>query len=250
MVRAQAENEEIFADVASQLQDLVLASTDVEHFLRDLARYSADRLSSPEREVLCGVAVARKKKSTAIDASNPCLRVTEQLQNKHGDGPALAAMRTADVVLIADVGQEKRWPEYITALTGEGLRSVISLPFALGEEATGALSLYSSRPRHFSNKDIQIAQAFTAQVSKTLRLALQIGRLQDTRDGMSTAMKTRTVIDLATGAIMAQNRCSQHDAFSVLLRASNTRNLKLKDVAAAVIASISGSAGTFTYFDE
>jgi len=63
-------------------------------------------------------------------------------------------------------------------------------------------------------------------------------------------MQTRTVIDLATGAIMAQNRCTQDAAFKLLREASNTRNMKLRDVAAMVISSVAGVTDTFTYFDE
>jgi AmiR/NasT family two-component response regulator len=75
-------------------------------------------------------------------------------------------------------------------------------------------------------------------------------KLEETKEGMSAAMQTRTVIDLATGAIMAQNRCSQAAAFKLLRDASNSRNMKLREVAAAVVESVAGATDTFTYFDE
>ncbi|WPU09795.1 GAF and ANTAR domain-containing protein [Pseudarthrobacter oxydans] len=250
LAHAEAANDEVFADVALHLQDLVLDSADVDEFLRDLAGYAAARLSSQDREVFCGVAVERHKKATAIAGSDPCIRTLDQLQDKYGYGPGITAMRTTDTVLVPDVSQEKRWPAYASALSRQGLFSAVSVPLVLGEDIRGALSLYCRRLQAFSSEDIATARAFSGQVSKSLRLALRIGRLQDTRDSMSAAMKSRTVIDLATGAIMAQSHCSQHQAFSVLLQASNTRNMKLKDVAATVVASIPGSSGISTYFDE
>lgn len=250
MAHAEAANDEVFADVALHLQDLMLESPDVDQFLRGLASYSAGRLSSPDREIFCGVAVERHKKATAIAGSDPCIRILDQLQNKYGDGPGITAMRTTDTILVPDAGQEKRWPAYAGALSGQGLFSALSVPLALGEDTRGALSLYCGQVQAFSSQDISTARAFSGQVSKSLRLALRIGKLQDTRDSMSAAMKSRTVIDLATGAIMAQSRCSQHQAFTVLLQASNTRNIKLKDVAATVVASIAGTSGISTYFDE
>ena len=250
MAHAEAANDEVFADVALHLQDLVLDSATVDEFLRGLASYSAGRFSSPDREIFCGIAVQRQKKATAIAGSDPCIRILDQLQNKHGDGPGITAMRTKDTVLVPDASQEKRWPAYTSALSGQGLFSAVSVPLALGEGTCGALSLYGGQPQAFSSEDTATARAFSGQVSKSLRLALRIGKLQDIRDSMSAAMKSRTVIDLATGAVMAQSRCSQHQAFTVLLEASNTRNLKLKDVAATVVASITGSSGTSTYFDE
>jgi AmiR/NasT family two-component response regulator len=63
-------------------------------------------------------------------------------------------------------------------------------------------------------------------------------------------MKSRTAIDIAVGVIMAQNRCSQAAAMEILRKASNSRNIKLRDVAAGVIQSISPDPELRTHFDE
>ena len=49
---------------------------------------------------------------------------------------------------------------------------------------------------------------------------------------------------------MAQNRCGRDAAFNVLTRASISRNVKLRDIAARVIASVSGETDPEVYFDE
>ena len=50
-------------------------------------------------------------------------------------------------------------------------------------------------------------------------------------------MQHRTVIDLAVGIIMGQNRCgSQEEAVAILKTASNHRNMKLRDLAAELVA--------------
>ena len=53
-------------------------------------------------------------------------------------------------------------------------------------------------------------------------------------------MESRTIIDTAVGIIIAQNRCSQEDAINLIKSASSTRNLKLRDVAAAIVESAGG----------
>lgn len=131
-----------------------------------------------------------------------------------------------------------------------GVLSLASLPLALDDADCGVLSLYSDQPDAFGNEALAAAVAFAAQASKGLRLALRMQKLQDARDGLNAAMRSRTVIDLATGAIMAQSRCGQAEAFKVLREASNTRNTKLRDVASGVVSSLAGSPETFTYFDE
>ncbi|WP_258868547.1 ANTAR domain-containing protein [Arthrobacter sp. RT-1] len=63
-------------------------------------------------------------------------------------------------------------------------------------------------------------------------------------------MKNRTAIDIAVGVIMAQNRCSQDAAITILRKASSSRNMKLHNVAAAVIESVSPHTPLRTFFDE
>ncbi|WP_267276092.1 GAF and ANTAR domain-containing protein [Arthrobacter sp. CDRTa11] len=242
--------EESFPDVAPHLQDLVLDNPDVEQFLQDLAVYSGERLSVPDHEVFCGITLIRRKKATTVASSNPCARLMDELQNKYGDGPCLTAMREMVTVHVPDLSLETRWPGYVRAVVGQGTESLLSVPLPLEGETRGALNLYSQRTHAFTVESIAAVEAFCEQASKGLRLALRMGQLQDTKENMTAAMQSRTVIDLATGAIMAQNRCSQDEAFKVLVRASSTRNMKLHDVATGVIASISRSSEVVTFFDE
>jgi len=238
-----------FADVALRLQESFLQNPEVEAFLQDLAEYAASRLGSAQHDCCCEIVVLRPKKPVAAAASNSRLR-TAQLESKYGDGPGIMAMRTAGTVLASDLRREQRWPEYVRAVRRQGFLSVLSIPVALEEEARGVLTFYCSQPVALGSDGIRVAEEFVRQASKGLKLALRMLKLEETKEGMSAAMQTRTVIDLATGAIMAQNRCSQAAAFKLLRDASNTRNMKLREVAAAVVASVAGVADTFTYFDE
>jgi hypothetical protein len=81
------------------------------------------------------------------------------------------------------------------------------------------------------------------------RLAVRISQLAEAKTHLAAAMESRTVIDLAAGAIMAQNRCSQESAMKILKIASQTRNAKLRDVAASVVASLSQDPKVHTHFD-
>lgn len=239
-----------FADVALHLQESFLHNMEVEALLRDLAEYAATRLGAQGQECSCEITVLRPKKTPATASSRPGAALITPLELHHGDGPGLTAMRTAGTVLMADLRSDLRWPEYATAARQQGVLSVLSIPADLEGDTKGVLTLYCSHPVASGSDGISAAEAFVRRASKGLKLALRMLKLEETRDGMSAAMQTRTVIDLATGAIMAQNRCSQSAAFKVLRDASNSRNMKLREVAAAVVASVAGAGETFTYFDE
>ena len=57
---------------------------------------------------------------------------------------------------------------------------------------------------------------------------------------LRAAMASRTVIDVATGIIIAQNRCTQAEAVELIKRASSNRNVKLREVAEAIVKAAGG----------
>ncbi len=52
---------------------------------------------------------------------------------------------------------------------------------------------------------------------------------------LRAAVESRTVIGQATGIIMAQRRCGPEEALNVLVKISNDRNIKLREVARALV---------------
>jgi hypothetical protein len=116
-------------------------------------------------------------------------------------------------------------------------------------EAEAGLNLYSTRSYGFSGEDIERVESYAYHASKALRLAVRISQLAEAKNHLTAALESRTVIDLAAGAIMAQNRCNQESAMKILKIASNTRNVKLRDIAASVVASLSEDPRVRTHFD-
>ncbi|GAB3259277.1 ANTAR domain-containing protein [Arthrobacter pigmenti] len=55
------------------------------------------------------------------------------------------------------------------------------------------------------------------------------------------------MIDIAVGIIMAQSRCSQEAAFGFLRTASSHRNIKIREIAAQVVAGL-GTGEPETHF--
>ena len=146
--------------------------------------------------------------------------------------------------------ERRRQPSSEVGSTGEGSASTLQIPLALDGESTAVVCFYSTRPEAFSNDDVEQAQQFAAEASRALLLALRISQLGASRDDLAAAMQSRTIIDIAVGAIMAQNRCGRAAAFKILRNTSNNRNMKVRDVAAAVVASIAGDTDMTARFEE
>ncbi|WP_294564970.1 GAF and ANTAR domain-containing protein [uncultured Arthrobacter sp.] len=236
-------------EIPALLQDLVLDSSDVKEFLNDLAVLAASHLAGPQHDVLCGITLLRPRRTGTVASSSPQAQSMDEIQYAFGDGPCLTAARTSVTVYVQDTGRDSRWPEYHAATVGQGIRSVLAVPIPLEGNAACGLNLYSTAPDAFDEGDREAAALFARDASRSLRLAIRIANLTETGENLKAAMDSRTTIDLAVGIIMAQNRCSQEAAMTILKAASSARNIKLRDVAAAVVASTGGSAPT-THFDS
>ena len=235
--------------VAEHLQDLVLQCDDVEELLNELAAFSAARLSN-RGEVLCGVTLLRHRKATTAAISDVRVLPLDEMQYGFGDGPCMTSIREAATIHVPNLHDETRCPGYTAAAWAQGIGSILSVPLPLEGEADAGLNIYSTRTHAFSGEDIGTAETYAGQASKALRLAVRVAQLADDKKNLTAAMESRTAIDIAIGAIMAQNRCSQESAFKILKIASSTRNVKLRDVANSIVASLSKDPNIFTHFDN
>lgn len=59
---------------------------------------------------------------------------------------------------------------------------------------------------------------------------------------LQEALQSRATIDQAIGIILSQRRVSVEDAFAILRRASQTQNVKLRDVAGRLVAGTASPA--------
>ena len=236
------------SSISDYLQGLILESKDIEEFLNGLASHAALILSNDDDQVLCGITLLRDRKAATVASSSDHARQMDEIQYSFGDGPCMTAARDQLTIEIPDLDAELRWPAYAAAVRQYGICSVLAVPFDLEDDAKAALNLYSATPERFDAEAVEAAKSYTEQVNKVLRLGLRLARLVETAAHLRSALESRTIIDLAVGIIMAQNRCSQETAVEILKSASNGRNLKLRDIADTLVRSISREA-THTHFD-
>lgn len=234
--------------VVDHMQDLVLKTEDVKEMLDELAEFSALTLTDPAI-AFCSITLIQRKKPVTVASSEEKAVRLDKTQYTAGDGPCLSAIRNQDVVHVPDLKNERRWPAYTVAALQVGVGSSLSVPLFLEGEAEAGLNLYSTRSHGFSGEDISTVESYSYHASKALRLAVRISQLAEAKTNLTAAMESRTTIDLATGAIMAQNRCNQATAIKILKIASSTRNVKLRDIAASVVASLTQDPRVRTHFD-
>ncbi|KQO02125.1 response regulator receiver protein [Arthrobacter sp. Leaf234] len=236
--------------VTAQLQNMVLESDDVQEFLNGLVTVAAQAFTGPYGNVFCGITLLRPRSMITVASSSEKARQVDEVQYGFDDGPCLRAAREGITVHIRDFLTDPRFPEYRDAIASYGLRSALGIPIRLDDGASAGLDFYSTEPNTFDAKGIRVAEGFARDASQSLRLAVRVAKLTEAGTNMRTAMESRTSIDMAIGAIMAQNRCSQDEATAILRRASSNRNVKLRDLSAEILNSIGQHRPVVTYFDS
>lgn len=228
--------------LSERLQDLLLENDVLEDFLRQLSALAAEFASAETgREVVCSVRLARPRRTAVLASSNPEARFLEGLQDGLAEGPGLEARKTRQPVLVPDTTMDPRWRRYQRAAAQRGNRSVLAVPLLEDRDAAATLTFFSASPEAYDDVAVAACEALAVRAAKVVRLAVRFETAQGMSRDLLQAMRSRTVINLATGILMAQSRCSQSEAFELLTKVSNTRNVKLRIVAEEILRRFDGA---------
>lgn len=216
---------------------LLLDTDTLDDFLQALAHRALDLAPTADG---CGVTLERQGRPVTVSSSGDRATQLDEAQYGGDDGPCLQAMRTGETVDVPDTLREHRWGGYPAYAAACGARSSLSLPIAPHSDTAGALNLYAPMPRAFEDVDREPLRMLAAQATGAIALAQRIADAEEFATDLQKALRSRTVIDQAMGVIMGQQRCTADEAFKVLRTASQHRNVKLRDLCAELIASITG----------
>jgi hypothetical protein len=223
------------ARLSEHLQDLVLENASLETFLQELSGATAEFGASVTGcRMLSSVRLIRSRQPAVLAGSAPAALALEQLQSRAA-GPSPDALETGQAGLLAGGSTDPRLDRYRRTAARWGICSTLSVPVALDEGAAAALTYFAAAPDAFDDGAAASCEAFAATAGKSMRLAVRLGSVQDMNRDLLQAMKSRTIINLASGILMAQSRCSQAEAFNLLSKVSNNRNVKLRLVAEEIL---------------
>lgn len=225
------------ASAYAELQNLLISTSELNEFLDELAALAVAVITPVAS---CGITLRRDGQPMTVAASSPLAREIDELQYGRGMGPCLQAMRTGKMVAVTDLAAENRWGDYPSHAMERGVAGSLSLALTSGSASVGAMNLYTTAAHVFSNAEIAQATAFAGQASGALSLVIRHATQLTVESQLREALASRAVIDQAIGAIMGHRQCSAADAFAFLRETSQQQNVKLHNVAAALIETITG----------
>jgi hypothetical protein len=228
------------ADAVGALHAMLVSTVQVDELLAVIAAQAAER-AGPGASAAITVRLAGQ--ATVAAATDDRAERCDRAEQAAGDGPCLEAGRQARIVVLADVRDDDRWPQWHDATLDAGFRSAAALPAAApdGLDLDLAINLYRDEPGDWDLDVLADVGQFADDAVRAVAVAARVEEQARVNEDLRQAMAARTVIDQALGVVMAQNRCGPEEAFEILRRASQHRNQKLRVLAAEIVTQVSGS---------
>jgi GAF domain-containing protein len=178
---------------------------------------------------LVGISIVHNDGIDTPVGSDEALNRIDELQFVLQEGPCYDALRMHEIVHSRDLANDQRWPRWGPLVAKEaGVVSIVSYRLYTTKDILGAMNLYSTKPDAFDADDIANGQALAAHVGVALAASTNVEHLE-------LAISNRTVIGQAEGILMERYDIPPDQAFAVLRRVSQSRNVKLNRVAEELV---------------
>ena len=164
----------------------------------------------------------------------------DQVEFDAADGPCFEVLTKDAAFDGIDLRTERRWPAWAAVADLLGFTSAAAVGAEVEPGQRLVLNGYSTGDAFLDQAAVDRAQQFIDELAYTIPLALRLAQQATEVSQLQQALASRSTIDQALGVLMAQNRCTRDEAFGILRRASQHRNTKLRDVAAAIIHRYTG----------
>jgi GAF domain-containing protein len=226
--------EAVLARTLVELADTLVEDFDVVDLLTRLADRCVEILDVDAAGIM--LAAAADGQLRVMASSSEAMRVLELFEVQAHEGPCLDSHRTGLPIVNQDLASANgRWPEFAPEALAAGFRSVHALPMRLRGTVIGALNLFRTGPGEMSPADVDLAQAFADVATIAIlqhRAALDA---QVIHDQLTHALNSRIVIEQAKGMVAERLDLDMVQSFAVLRGHARNHNLRLVDVAEAVI---------------
>ena len=171
-----------------------------------------------------------------LAASSECTRELEVFQLQREEGPCRDSYLEGAAISVPDLAAEtERWPQFAPHALAAGFASVHALPMRLRDAKLGTLGLFGTTVGELNADDLSLGQALADVASVAV---VRNRTSQDTAAinvQLQSALTSRVVLEQAKGVLAQQGALEMHEAFLVLRRYARDHNLRLTDLATAVV---------------
>src|SRR5580693_4008454 len=198
---------QLLSETFVELTDTMVADFDIIDFLHVLTQRSVELLDVSAAGLLLA---DPRGELRVVAASSEAVRLLELFQLQSDQGPCLDCFRSGQPVTAADLTtQTGRWPRFAAAAR--------------------------AAPGPFDPAAIRIGQALADVATISLLQERSMRRSDTLNEQLQTALNSRVLIEQAKGKLAERLGIDVNQAFSLLRGQARARNLRLSDLARALI---------------
>jgi hypothetical protein len=216
-----------FADLALEL----FAPGDIDDVFRRITAAAVDLV--PGCDAASITLRANRRFETPV-ATDDAAVAADELQYAAGQGPCIDALEQS-LVHTPDADTDQRWPR-LSNVSAVGLHTVASFGLfdAWSNDSTGraGLNVYGKDVDAIDEHGRELGLVLAAYAATAFVAAEERHVLRQREIDLHEALQSRDVIGQAKGILMERQHLTPDQAFDVLRRASQSYNIKLRDVAA------------------
>jgi GAF domain-containing protein len=205
---------------------------DLDELLHRLMRHATQVVDA------AGAGIMLASEGSGLDfvaASDERVVEAEEHQAELETGACFEAYAINRLVVVEDLAQDDRWPEYSRRVTGLGLHSVLGIPMNAFGQTIGVINFYREPPSTWTDEDVNTAEIITAMGAGYILNANQLRAQHTLSEQLHAAIESRDVIGQAKGILMARGHVGADEAFELLRQRSQQHNQKLRQVAQRLI---------------
>lgn len=167
-----------------------------------------------------------------IAPTGPDASGADRLQYEIGTGPCLDALMEQRALWTGDVRRDTRWPSFGPSAAEQfGIVSMLSIGMVVGGGFSASLNVYSRQQDTFSEHVRTFGTAFAAYAGVVLGTVLWAERVANLEKALASSRR----IGMAVGVLMAGQRITGDQAFTMLRTASQNGNRRVSELAEDVI---------------
>ncbi|RJQ81187.1 ANTAR domain-containing protein [Pseudonocardiaceae bacterium YIM PH 21723] len=225
-------------EATTALEDLQTV-LDVEPLSAVLDQFADSVLTAIADADMVTVTVWSEGGPETVAATDSRLADVDAARYTTGAGPGLAVAADRRPVRVTVSEAEERWPAFAEAARAVGVGAHLSAPLVAEDEICGMLNLYGVSEDAFDPFDESLLRVLSMSAAFAIGHSRRYQRCRTLTGDLEKALVSRAEIDQAKGALMAVHAVSAPEAFQLLVTQSQRSNVKLVNVARALLTSLS-----------
>jgi GAF domain-containing protein len=163
-------------------------------------------------------------------------RIVEGLEAQLHQGPCTESLESGEQVLVPDLAATAdRYPQFTPRALEAGVRSIHALPLTIRGETIGSMDLIALETMDLDAGQLAVAQLLGDVTVSYLANGRVLAEKTALAEQLQQALDSRVLIEQAKGVIAERRKVQVNEAFETIRRYARSNQLKLRDVAAAIV---------------